>query len=168
MAHREKYGRIVLLYGTRTPEDILYRRELERWRRKFDLEVHVTVDRATAGGAGNVGVVPTLLGRAPFDAATAVALVCGPEVMMRFTVMELQRRGVATDRIYLSMERNMKCAVGPLRPLPVRAGIRLQGRAGVSFRPHRAAAEPGGDLTWRDQKNRSWQYGNSPPATAAS
>jgi NAD(P)H-flavin reductase len=112
MAQREKYRRIVLLYGTRTPEDILYRRELERWRGKFDLEVYVTVDRASSGWHGNVGVVTTLIGRAPFDPSNAMALVCGPEVMMRFTVMELQKRGVAPDRTYVSMERNMKCAIG--------------------------------------------------------
>jgi NAD(P)H-flavin reductase len=112
VAHREEYRRIVLLYGTRTPEDILYRRELERWRGKFDLEIYVSVDRAGSSWRGNVGVVTTLIARAPFDPTEAVALVCGPEVMMRFTIMELQRRGVAAERIYLSMERNMKCALG--------------------------------------------------------
>ncbi len=112
MAQREAYRKIVLLYGTRTPDDILYRRELERWRGKFDLDVYVTVDRAASGWRGNVGVVTTLIGRAPFDPSTGVALVCGPEVMMRFTVLELEKRGVAADRTYVSMERNMKCAVG--------------------------------------------------------
>lgn len=112
LAHRKKYRKIVLLYGTRTPEDILYRRELERWRGKFDLEIHVTVDRAFTDWRGNVGVVTKLIGRTPFDPSSSVALVCGPEVMMRFAVMELQNRGVATDRIYVSMERNMKCAIG--------------------------------------------------------
>lgn len=112
MARREKYRRIVLLYGTRSPEDILYRRELERWRGKFDLEVHVTVDRASSGWRGNVGVVTALIGRAPFEPSNTIALVCGPEVMMRFAVMELQKRGVAPERTYVSMERNMKCAIG--------------------------------------------------------
>jgi len=112
LAEREKYGKIVLLYGTRTPEDILFRAELERWRGKFDLEIQVTVDRGTPGWRGNVGVVTTLIGRAPFDPTNTVALTCGPEVMMRFAVSELQRRGVRTNHIYLSMERNMKCAVG--------------------------------------------------------
>jgi NAD(P)H-flavin reductase len=109
---RARYGRLVLLYGARTPEDILFRRELEQWRARFDLEVYVTVDRATANWHGNVGVVTTLIRRAPFDPLATVALVCGPEVMMRFTVQELQRRGVDGERIYLSMERNMKCGVG--------------------------------------------------------
>jgi len=112
MKQREKYRKIVLLYGARTPEDILYRHELERWRGKFDLEIQVTVDRGASGWRGNVGVVTTLVGRSPFDPSNTVALVCGPEVMMRFAVMELQKRGVAPQRIFLSMERNMKCAIG--------------------------------------------------------
>jgi NAD(P)H-flavin reductase len=112
MEERDKYGRAVLLYGARTPEDILYRRELERWRGKFDLEVYVAVDRAGSGWRGNVGVVTSLIAHAPFDPTNALAMVCGPEVMMRFTVMELERRGVASDRVHVSMERNMKCAIG--------------------------------------------------------
>jgi len=112
LEHRNRYGRVVLLYGTRTPEDILYEKQLRKWRAELDLDVHVTVDRATRNWRGNVGVVTTLIPRVPFEARQTVALVCGPEVMMRFTVMELERRGVAEDRIHVSLERNMKCAVG--------------------------------------------------------
>jgi NAD(P)H-flavin reductase len=112
LAHREKYHKIVLLYGARTPEDILYRRELERWRSKFDLEIQVTVDRGTRAWRGNVGVVTTMIGRSPFDPSNAIAMACGPEVMMRFAVLEFERRGLASKDIYLSMERNMKCAIG--------------------------------------------------------
>ncbi len=112
MAQREKFRKLVLLYGTRTPEDILYRRELEHWRGKFDLEIQVTVDRAASSWRGNVGVVTTMITRAPFDPSNTVAFVCGPEVMMRFTVMELQKRGVTAQHTYLSMERNMKCGIG--------------------------------------------------------
>jgi NAD(P)H-flavin reductase len=109
---RERYGRIVLLYGARTPEDILYRRELEQWRSRLDLEVYVTVDRATGRWRGNVGLVTTLIRRAPFDPLNSVAFVCGPEVMMYFTLKELIRRGVRLQTINLSMERNMKCGIG--------------------------------------------------------
>jgi len=112
MAHREKYRKIVLLYGTRSPEDILYRQELERWRGQFDLEIQVTVDRAASSWRGNVGVVTAMIPRAPFDPSNTVAMICGPEVMMRFTAMGLQKRGVPEGRIYLSMERNMKCGIG--------------------------------------------------------
>jgi NAD(P)H-flavin reductase len=112
ISQREKYGKAVLLYGARSPADILYRRELENWRAHFDLEVYVTVDRATGSWRGSVGVVTRLIPRAPFDAKNTIAMVCGPEVMMRFTVAELEKRGVALENIYVSMERNMKCAIG--------------------------------------------------------
>jgi NAD(P)H-flavin reductase len=112
LAARERFGRVVLLYGARTPPDILFRRELERWRARLDLEVLVTVDRATGGWLGSVGVVTRLIPRAAFDPANAVVMVCGPEVMMRFTAAGLEQRGVPAERIYASLERNMQCAVG--------------------------------------------------------
>lgn len=112
LAHRQQYGQVVLLYGARTPEELLYRRQLEHWRARFDMEVLVTVDRATEAWQGSVGVVTKLIARAPFDPSETVAMLCGPEVMMRFTIMALQQRGVAEDHIFVSMERNMKCAIG--------------------------------------------------------
>ncbi|MBL8132192.1 MAG: FAD/NAD(P)-binding protein [Anaerolineae bacterium] len=112
LAHREHYNRVVLLYGARTPGDVLYRKELEQWRAHFDLDVFVTVDRATGSWRGSVGLVTSLIGRAPFDPLNTAAMVCGPEVMMRFTTAELEKRGVKGDLIYVSMERNMKCAIG--------------------------------------------------------
>jgi NAD(P)H-flavin reductase len=112
LAQREQYGKIVLLYGTRTPADLLYRRQLERWRARFDLEVYITVDRAVGLWRGNVGVVTRLIPRAPFVPRDTIAMICGPEVMMRFTIMELLKRGVDAARIFVSMERNMKCAIG--------------------------------------------------------
>lgn len=112
IANRSHYGRVVLLYGTRTPEDLLYKKELQKWRAQLDLEIHVTVDRATGKWRGNVGVVPTLVAKAPFDSSDATALVCGPEIMMRYTVQALNRRGLPEHQIYISMERNMKCGIG--------------------------------------------------------
>ena len=112
LSQREKYGKVVFLYGTRSPVDILYRRELERWRVRFDLEVQVTVDCATGPWRGNVGVVTKFISKVLFDPLSTVAMVCGPEVMMRFTVLELRKRGVERENIFLSMERNMKCGVG--------------------------------------------------------
>jgi NAD(P)H-flavin reductase len=111
-ARRAEFGNVVLLYGTRSPEDVLYRRELERWRAAHGVIVSVTVDHATRAWPGDVGVVTRLVARAPFDAASAVAFVCGPEIMMRFAADALRRRGLAEDRVFLSLERNMKCAVG--------------------------------------------------------
>lgn len=112
LADRRQHRRVVLLYGARSPRDILYRRELERWRARFDLEVHVTVDRSLPSWHGNVGVVTALIPKASFDPDRTLALVCGPEVMIRFTAIELHRRGVPPPQIYVSMERNMKCAIG--------------------------------------------------------
>jgi NAD(P)H-flavin reductase len=112
LAHRERYGRIVVLYGGRSPEELLYTAELERWRGRFDVEVHIAVDQAAAGWRGRVGVVTTLVPKADFDPAHTVAMICGPEVMMRFAVVALQERGVPADAIFVSLERSMKCAIG--------------------------------------------------------
>jgi NAD(P)H-flavin reductase len=112
IAQRERYGRVSLIYGARTPDDILYRKECERWQRQPDLDVYLTVDRATSSWEGRVGLVTKLIPRASFDPHQTTALICGPEVMMRFSVLELEKRGVASENIFLSMERNMKCAIG--------------------------------------------------------
>ena len=112
LADREKFGKITLLYGARTPQDILYFKEIQRWRSRFDLAVDVTVDLATEDWHGHVGVVTRLISRASFDPLNTLSLVCGPEVMMRYTVLELENQGLSPDQIYLSVERNMKCAIG--------------------------------------------------------
>ena len=112
LAERHRFGNICIYYGARTPEEILFAKQLERWRGRFDLKVEVAVDRATPGWAGRVGVVTRLLQAHHFDPDHSVALVCGPEVMIRHSVMTLNRFGVANERIHVSMERNMKCGVG--------------------------------------------------------
>lgn len=111
LRHRAEYGRVWVLAGARTPEDLPFRRELARWREDSRLRVLVTVDKASPGWTEHVGVVPALLRDVEVDPARTVALMCGPEVMMRFTVRELERLGVPDSRIHLSLERNMKCAV---------------------------------------------------------
>jgi NAD(P)H-flavin reductase len=112
LANRRRYGALCIYYGARTPSDILFRRELESWRGRFDLTVDVTVDSAGADWGGKVGVVTRLLEQTDFDPTHTRAFVCGPEVMMRFGVDTLSKLGVGHDQIYVSMERNMKCAVG--------------------------------------------------------
>jgi len=112
VAERGRYGQAALLYGARSPRDILFERELERQRRRLDLEIDVTVDHAGPDWRGHVGVVTTLLARLRLDPAKALALVCGPEIMMRFAVAALKDAGLPDGAIYLSMERNMRCAVG--------------------------------------------------------
>lgn len=109
---RAAYGNVELIYGARTPRDLLYRRELERWRGRFDFRVHVTVDAAGSDWRGNVGVVTNIIPRARFAPAHTVALICGPGVMMRFCVLELLNHGVQAENIHISMERNMKCGLG--------------------------------------------------------
>ncbi len=109
---RDQFGRVVLLYGARTPDDILFKGELKRWRSNFDLDVQVTVDKATPHWRGDVGAVTSLIPRALFDAANALAMVCGPAIMMQFTVRALLERGMRERDLYISVERNMKCAVG--------------------------------------------------------
>ena len=111
LAHADRYGRLVLLYGGRTPDQLLYADELDGWRAR-GLDAATTVDSAGPGWLGPVGVVPTLVRRAEFDGEQAVAFICGPEVMMRFTMTALERRGVTPDRMYVSVERNMQCGIG--------------------------------------------------------
>jgi len=112
LAHRGKYGRVVLLYGERTPGDLIYRRQIEQWRGRLDLEVAVTVDSAREDWHGHVGVVTTLVPNVQFDPLNAFALLCGPEIMMHYTIEALKDRGLTEGRIYVSMERHMKCGYG--------------------------------------------------------
>ncbi|HVC19881.1 MAG TPA: FAD/NAD(P)-binding protein [Vicinamibacterales bacterium] len=112
LANRAAFGRVSLLYGAKTPDVLLYRKELERWRSDGTVRVDISVDQPAAGWTGRVGVAASLIPRLAIDPARTVAMICGPEVMMRFTVRELERSGLAQTAIYLSMERNMKCAVG--------------------------------------------------------
>jgi NAD(P)H-flavin reductase len=112
LEHRADYGNVSLLYGSRTPSDLLFRRELESWRGRLDVAVDVTVDAGDSGWRGKVGVVPKLIPAADFDPSATVAIVCGPEIMMRFTASALVERGVPGSRIHLSMERNMRCGLG--------------------------------------------------------
>ena len=111
LADRSLYGRIVLLTGARTPGDLLYVDELERWRRD-GVEVAVTVDRADIGWSGEVGLVTALIEPAELAPGNTVAFVCGPDVMMRFTADTLAARGIPASQIRVSLERNMRCGVG--------------------------------------------------------
>ncbi len=112
LQHRADCGRIVLLYGARTPEDVLYVGELNEWQKRGDLQILRTVDRGSATWTGSVGLVTTLFPQAEFDPERTIGLMCGPEVMMRFCVREFEKRGVKNDRLYVSLERNMQCALG--------------------------------------------------------
>lgn len=111
-ARRRGYGRVALLVGARSPEEIPFRQELERIAARGRIEALLTVDHATTAWSGRVGVVPPLLRQIAFDASRCTVMICGPEVMMRFAVAAAKACRVPDEAIYLSMERNMKCAVG--------------------------------------------------------
>ena len=112
LAHRHDYGRSALVYGARTPQDLLYRREVQRWQRRASFDALITVDRADLDWTGSVGVVTRLFSRVELDPTTTVVMSCGPEVMMRAAARELERLGFSGDDLYVSMERNMACAIG--------------------------------------------------------
>jgi NAD(P)H-flavin reductase len=109
--NRDAFDDVVVLYGARRPEELLFTNEYEEWRR-HEVQLMVTVDHAPEDWAGHVGVVTTLIRYGKFETDEASAFLCGPEVMMLFTARELEQKGVDVERTWLSMERNMKCAVG--------------------------------------------------------
>jgi len=111
MQHRQDYGRIVVLYGARTPRDLQFTSEYEAWE-KAGVEIMVTVDRSDETWTGQVGVVPILFYRLKMDPRKSYILTCGPEIMIRFVVYEALARRVPANRIFVSLERNMKCGLG--------------------------------------------------------
>jgi len=112
LARRQDYANVNLLYGARSPESRLFAPEYDTWTDR-GLVMQTTVDRSSPGWRGHVGVVPLLLERnRTFDPRSAILLCCGPEVMMRYTIKTALQRGMETSRIWVSLERNMQCAVG--------------------------------------------------------
>ncbi len=109
--HREKYGKVIILSGARSPEDMLYHDEFDTWS-EHDIEVIPTVDRADESWGGRVGVVPMLFYSLRPDPRHTTVFTCGPEIMMRFVAYEALARRIPKERIFVSLERNMKCAVG--------------------------------------------------------
>jgi NAD(P)H-flavin reductase len=112
LAHRSDFGRVEVACGARSPKDLVYYSEIQGWRMRSDLRFQVTVDAAGRDWYGDVGLVTARLPDMRFDPPHSVAFLCGPEIMMRLSAQALERMGVADDAIWLSMERNMKCAVG--------------------------------------------------------
>ena len=109
--HREKFGKVTLLYGARTPSELMYTREYEQWQRA-GIAVEVTVDRAEADWTGRVGVVPMWFYQFRIDPHKTAVLTCGPEIMIRFVIFEALARRIAPESIFVSLERNMKCGQG--------------------------------------------------------
>lgn len=112
LSHRDRFGRVEIIYGARTPKDLVYYEEIQTWRRRSDLRFQTTVDTAGRDWYGDVGVATQRLPDARFEPKETVAFVCGPEIMMRLSAQALEQRGVPAEAIFLSLERNMKCALG--------------------------------------------------------
>ena len=112
LANRDRLAGLAIVYGTRSPDQILYARQVLGWSGAEGVRVGISVDRADEGWSGKVGVVTDLIPDLLVDPARTLALVCGPEIMMRFAAQALDAAGVPRDAIHLSLERNMKCGVG--------------------------------------------------------
>jgi len=115
MLHEENRARfkdITVIYGARTPGLLLYKDELDAWRERDDLDLHVTIDSAAEGWKGKVGFVPTITQEVAPSSEDAFALVCGPPIMIKFTIPILQKLGFLSERIILSLEMRMKCGIG--------------------------------------------------------
>lgn len=110
--NRKQYGRVTVLYGAKSPADRLFCDEAGAWSKVEGVAYMETVDRGDAQWKGNVGVITTLLPKVKNASADTVAIVCGPPIMYKFVLIELSNMGIARDRIYVSLERHMKCGVG--------------------------------------------------------
>jgi NAD(P)H-flavin reductase len=109
---RALFGRVIILYGARTPAELLFKDELQRWGERSDVELLLTVDRGDETWSGNVGVITTLFKFISVYPRNTVAVTVGPPVMYRFVLMELLGKGISEGNIYLSLERRMKCGIG--------------------------------------------------------
>lgn len=108
----DKYKKISIRYGARTPDDIVYKDLLPQWHEKKNAEVLLTIDESHPQWHGTVGVVTVLLEDLPFDLGSAVACACGPPIMLKFVNLKLLEKGFKPENIYHSMERNMSCGLG--------------------------------------------------------
>ena len=113
LANREKYNRMMVLYGARTPRDMLFTEDLYKWADRDDCEFLMTVDRGDKSWSGNTGVITTLFRKLEkIDPANTVAFIIGPPVMFKFAVLEALSMGLRKNNIFCSLERRMKCGLG--------------------------------------------------------
>lgn len=111
LKNRDDFGRVVVIYGARTPPDLQFVSEYEAWK-AGGVEMIVTVDRGDENWTGPVGVVPIMFYQLRMEPRRSVVLTCGPEIMIRFVIFEALARRIPASRIFVSMERNMKCGLG--------------------------------------------------------
>jgi len=112
MDHRANYGKITILFGAKSPAERLFTDETKRWAAAKDVAYLETVDRADEKWKGNVGVITTLMSKVAADPARTVAVICGPPVMYKFVLLELGKLRIPHEKVYVSLERHMKCGVG--------------------------------------------------------
>lgn len=112
LANRRNYGKIFILYGSKSPSDILFREETRQWAAADGVEYLETVDKGDDGWTGHVGVITTLMPEIKINPRQTVAVVCGPPIMYKFVLIELDKMGLNRSDMYVSLERNMKCGVG--------------------------------------------------------
>ena len=98
--------------GCKSPGDFLYRKEIESWSQRSDLQIELTVDKGDETWKGPVGVVTTILDSAKMDYASGIAILCGPPIMMKFGARKIMEMGFKEGNLYLSMEKNMSCGIG--------------------------------------------------------
>ncbi|MBN1533542.1 MAG: FAD/NAD(P)-binding protein [Spirochaetes bacterium] len=112
LQHRNEFGRIILLYGSRSSKDLMYRYNIDEWLKIDGFETYVTIDREEPGWSGEVGFVHNLIGKAKVPTENTVAFVCGPPVMFNAVIKELLSQGLSEDDIISTLERHMKCGIG--------------------------------------------------------
>ena len=110
--NRDDYGRVIILFGAKTPRDRLFIEELEKWRKEKNVTFLETVDHRDEGWSGPEGVITTLIPLVKVDKDNTVAVICGPPIMYKFVIIVLLEAGLEENQIYLSLERHMKCGVG--------------------------------------------------------
>lgn len=112
LRERDSFGELVILYGARTPRDVLYTADFDRWSGQPATRLLLTVDRPeNQDWNHSVGVVPVLFDQVSLDPARSIAMVCGPEVMIRFAVVDLLKRELPPEQVFVSLERRMRCGV---------------------------------------------------------
>jgi NAD(P)H-flavin reductase len=110
--HRSHFGSVLVIYGARTPGELMYRSELAEWQKRDDIDVHLTVDKADNGWNQHGGVVPAVLERLKPGPDNTLAVVCGPPIMLKFTLAALATLGFPDNAVILSLEMRMKCGIG--------------------------------------------------------
>ncbi len=139
---RDRFRNVTILYGARTPADLVYKDELKGWAATSGVELHITVDNAMPGWTGNVGMVPTLFTKTTLRPESTMAYVCGPPIMIKFVVQDLFMHGFQEESVISTLERMMQCGIGKCNHCAI--GHRYVCRDGpvFNFRQIRELIEP--------------------------